>query len=360
MGIYVKGGNYYIDYYVDGRRKRENAGKSRKLAEAILAKRKIQVIEGKFLDIEKKEKIFFKDMAEMFLENYAKVNKKSWNRDELSIKNLNGFFADKYIYEINNFHIDEYKKKRLESGDTVATINRELSCFKTILRKAVEWGKLSPPLPNIRLFRENNQRVRYLEEQEAETLIDAASEPLKSIMFIALHTGMRRGEILNLKWNDVDVKERSITIWNTKNREKRVVPMNSIVCNVFSSRKKSPDSEFVFTRQNGQYRITDDYITHMFQKLVEETGIKNFRFHDLRHTFASWLAMRGVDLKTVQELLGHKDFRMTLRYSHLSPDHKKQAVELLAKNTAGRKTIDTIWTPEAKEENTKTSQIVYK
>ena len=358
MGIYVKGGNYYIDYYVEGRRKREKVGKSRKLAETVLAKRKVQVAEGKFLDIRKKEKLGFKDMALIFLENYSKVNKKSWSRDALSIKNLNGFFADRYIYEINNLNVDEYKKKRLESEDTVATINRELSCFKTILRKAVEWGKLNTPLPKIQLFKENNQRVRYLEEKEAETLLEASPEPLKSIIVIALHTGMRRGEILSLKWNDVDARERNITIWNTKNREKRVVPMNSRVCDVFLGRTKSPDSEFVFTRQNGQHRITDDYVTHLFQKVVEKTGIKNFRFHDLRHTFASWLVMRGVDLKTVQELLGHKDFRMTLRYSHLSPDHKKQAVELLAKNGAGRKTMDTIWTPEAKEENRKFTQVL--
>ena len=353
MGIFIKAGNYYIDYYVNGQRKREKIGKSRKLAETVLAKRKVQIAEGRFLDIRRNEKIKFAEMSQLFLDNYSRVNKKSWDRDALSIKNLNKFFSGKYIYEINNLHIEEYKRKRLESNVSVATINRELACLKTILRKAAEWGKMRTPLPKIQLFRENNQRVRYLKEKEAQVLIEASPEPLKSIIIIALYTGMRRGEILNLKWRDIDIKERNITIWDTKNKEKRVVPMNSMVWETFLNINKSPDSDFVFTRHNGQSRLTDDYISHLFQKIVKKIGFKNFRFHDLRHTFASWLVMKGVDLKTVQELMGHKDFRMTLRYSHLSPDHKKQAVELLVNNITGRKAMDTIWTPKAKEENTK-------
>jgi integrase len=348
MGTFLKAGNYYIDYYANGRRWREKVGKSRKLAETVLAKRKVQVAEGKFLDIKRNPKIKFPDVCQIFLENYSKVNKKSWKRDALSIRNLSKSFSGKYLYEINNLEVEEYKRKRLEGLVSVATINRELSCLKTIFRKAAEWGKIKTALPKIQLFRENNQRVRYLEEKEAQTLIEAAPEPLKFIIITALYTGMRRGEILNLKWEDVDLKEKSITIWNTKNKEKRVIPMNSMVCNTILNIDKRPDSDYIFTRHDGQDKFTDDYITHIFQGVVKKAGIKDFHFHDLRHVFASWLVMKGVDLKTVQELLGHKDFRMTLRYSHLSQDHKKQAVEFLVKDEVGRKTMDTIWTPEAK------------
>lgn len=333
MGIYKKGENYYIDYYVDGRRKRENAGKSRKLAEAVLAKRKVQVIEGKFLDIEKKEKLFFKDMARMFLDNYAKVNKKSWNRDALSIRNLNEFFGEKYIYEITNFHVDEYKKKRLKSGNTVATINRELACLRTILHKAVEWKKMWGQLPKIKLFKENNQRVRYLEEKEVRPLIEAAPEPLRSIIIVALYTGMRRGEIASLRWRDIDVKEKVLTLWDTKNKDKRHIPLNNTVIETLLKASPEKKGEFVFIGKDGSSHISSHYISHSFEKAVKNAGISDFRFHDLRHTFASWLVMKGIDLKTVQELLGHKDFKMTLRYSHLSPEHKKLAVEILEKNS---------------------------
>jgi integrase len=333
MGIYKKGENYYIDYYVEGRRKRENVGKSRKLAETVLAKRKVQVIEGKFLDIERKEKILFKDMAEMFLENYSKVNKKSWNRDALSIRKLNVSFADKYIYEINNLNIDEYKKKRLESGDTVATINRELACLKTILHKAVEWKKLGGQLPKIQLFKENNQRVRHLEEKEVQTLLEVSPEPLRSIIIIALYTGMRRAEIAGLRWQDIDKKEKLLTLWDTKNKDKRHIPLNNTVIETLLKASSDETNKFVFAGKGGNSHISSHYISHSFKKAVKEAGISDFRFHDLRHTFASWLVMKGIDLKTVQELLGHKDFKMTLRYSHLSPEHKKLAVEILEKNS---------------------------
>lgn len=333
MGIFQKAGSYYIDYYVSGRRKREKIGTSRKLAETVLAKRKVQVAEGKFLDIQRDEKVTFDAMAVLFLENYAKVNKKSWARDELSIRTLNRVFAGRYLYEINNLDVEEYKRRRLEDGVAAATINRELACLKTILRKAAEWGRLKKVPPRIQLLRENNQRVRYLEPEEARALIGATNEPLKSVVVVALNTGLRRGEILNLKWSDVDLRERNITVRDAKNSENRVVPMNSTVHGVLATlrgRMDTADTGFVFTRLDGRDRLAVDYISHLFLEAAKKAGISDFRFHDLRHAFASRLVMKGVDFKTVQELLGHKDIRMTLRYSHLSRDHKKQAVECLA------------------------------
>lgn len=358
MGIYKKGENWYIDYYVQGRRKREKIGVNKKLAVSILAKRKVQVVEGKFLDIKKNEKIKFEDMANLFLESYAKVNKKSWKRDQLSIKNLSVSFKGKYIYEINNLDIEEYKRKRREEGKTGATINRELACLRTIFNKSIEWGKLKTSPPKIKLFKENNQRVRYLEKAEAKKLIEVSPEPLKSIIIIALNTGMRRGEILNLKWRDIDFKEKIITIWDTKNKEKRVTPINKIVYNTLLDINKNLNSEYVFVGKDGKRHISGSYISHLFEKIIKKLGIKNFRFHDLRHTFASWLIMKGIDLKTVQELLGHKTFNMTLRYAHLSPDHKKLAVEILEEKEEKGIQLDTIWTPEEKQEYLKSSEVI--
>ena len=119
----------------------------------MLAKRKVQVIERKFLDIKKNEKIKFEAMAQLFLDNYSKVNKKSWKRDDLSVRNLNKVFSGKYIYEINNLSVEGYKRKRREDEVTVATVNREISCLRTIFNKAVEWGKLKTLPPKIKLLR---------------------------------------------------------------------------------------------------------------------------------------------------------------------------------------------------------------
>jgi len=140
------------------------------------------------------------------------------------------------------------------------------------------------------------------------------------ILILALNTGMRKSEILWLKWHDIDFKREVIHLYDTKNAEKRV--------------PKHPSSPYIFCDKKGQ---SYGDIKKSFLTAIEKSGIIDFHFHDLRHTFASQLVMSGVDLNTVRELLGHKSLEMTLRYSHLSPDHKKRAVDVLSMR------MGTIW-----------------
>lgn len=358
MGVFKKKGEWWIDYYYLGRRYRKKIGKSKRQAEIILSKIKTQIVEGTYLDIKRNEKIRFEEMAELFLKNYSQVNKKSWKRDHASIKNLNSFFKGRYIYEINNLDVENYKRKRIADGVKHATINRELACLKTIFNKAIEWNILKTEPPKIKLYKENNQRVRYLTEEEYKKILSLCDERLRSIVKIAVNTGMRENEIAKLKWKDVDLKERMITLWDTKNKEKSVINMNEIVFDTLLGIKINPESEYVFPGKNGKGHISPSYIYHSFKKIVKKAEINDFTFHDLRHTFASWLVMSGVDLKTVQELMRHKDFRMTLRYAHLSPEHKKTAVEILAEKQKSIQEIDTIWTPEVKFKNKEISKSI--
>jgi integrase len=127
------------------------------------------------------------------------------------------------------------------------------------------------------------------------------------------------------------IKDGLIIIQDSKSKEKRIIYMNDTTKGVFLNLLSFGGKEYVFENKNGG-KYTKDYITHLFGKIVKQAGIKDFRFHDLRHTFASRLVMSGVNLKTIQELLGHKDYRMSLRYSHLSPEIKKQAVKILDKD----------------------------
>ncbi|MCX7706037.1 MAG: site-specific integrase, partial [bacterium] len=144
------------------------------------------------------------------------------------------------------------------------------------------------------------------------------------------------------------------------------IPMNTIVFNTLNRIKEK--GEYVFPGENGGH-ISPHYISHLFQKSIKKAGIKDFRFHDLRHTFASRLVMRGVDLRTVQELLGHKSFNMTLRYSHLAPEHKRKAVEILEKSDTiftgfqmdtRMHEMDTIWTPEKIDSTDNITQVIEK
>lgn len=145
----------------------------------------------------------------------------------------------------------------------------------------------------------------------------------------ALHTGFRASELLSLTWKDIDFRRHMITVRATyaKNGESRVIPMNGVLTDTLrTSRIKADKSDHVFcSRQGTPYRS----FRTAFERAVREAGIEDFTFNDLRHTFASRLVMAGVDLPTVQELMGHKDISMTLRYTHLSSDHKQRAVKAL-------------------------------
>jgi integrase len=137
---------------------------------------------------------------------------------------------------------------------------------------------------------------------------------------------MRRGEIMSLRWKDIDFKERRIILEKTKNNERRSIPMNDTLSLVLKSLPVHLHAEKVFPDING------NMVTVTFERACKRAGIEDFRLHDLRHTFASHLTMGGVNLRTVQTLLGHKDLRMTMRYSHLSPEHLREAVQNLDKS----------------------------
>lgn len=338
MGVYLKGENWYIDYYVNGRRKREKVGPSKKLAETVLKKRKVEIAEGKFLDIRKEHKVKFEEITSMYLELHAKPNKKSWHSDDDTIKLLKKHFGGRYLSEITPLLVDKFKMERARKVSP-ATVNRNLACLKCIFNKAIQWGKAeNNPVRQVKLFKEDNKRIRYLEKEEIIKLLAKCHGHLKAIVIIALNTGMRKGEILGLKWHDCDFRHNIIYLYNTKNGEKREVPMNEQVRTTLIKVRKHLESPYIFCNKAGK---PYGDIKKSFLTALDKAGIIDFHFHDLRHTFASHLVMSGVDLNTVRELMGHKSLEMTLRYSHLSPDHKQRAVDVLGQR------MDTFWTPEA-------------
>jgi integrase len=333
MGVYKnkKDGAYWVDYRHLGKRYRKKVGKSKRQAEVVYGKIKLQIAENKYLDVKKNQNIMLPEFLDFYLRDYSYINNKpsTHYRNTRICKNLIRHFGNIHLYEITDVDIDNYKKARRERGIKLATINRELALLKAAFNKARQWKVLQTTIPEIKLFKVDNTRVRYLTEEEYHKLVDISPEPLKSIMVVAVNTGMRRGELLSLKWQDVDIKERIITLRDTKSKETRYIPVNNVVTDILIGMNAVLGCEYVFAGKEGKSHISESYVSHLFEKIVKEAGIKDFHYHDLRHTFASWLVMKGIDLKTVQELLGHKTFNMTLRYSHLSPEHKKLAVEIL-------------------------------
>lgn len=321
-----RSGKWAIDFCINGRRIREVIGLEKKTAEAALHKRLTEIVENKFLDIRRKELIKFKELANAYMERHSKLNKKSWKSDAVSIRRLLKSFGEISACDIKPLDILDYKVQRIKTVSQ-ASVNRELACLKCIFNKCIDWELIRDnPAKKVRLFKENNCRVRYLDKDEISTLLSNSSEKLRNIITFAISTGMRKGEIQGMRWEDIDFKNNVITLPKTKNGEVRHVPMSTNVRDILLNMKERSTSAVVFcdeeTGESYNFRKS-------FETALKKSNITDFKFHDLRHTFSSHLVMAGVDLNTVRELLGHKSLAMTLRYSHLSASHKMDAVQRL-------------------------------
>jgi len=324
VGVFKKGNTYYIDYYVNGRRKREAIGESRELAKTVLAKRKLEIAEGKFLDIKKKPKISFSELAQKFLD-YSKVNRSpgTYQYHYFNLKPILDFFSGSLIAEIGINEVERYKAKRIREV-TAVTLNHELSVLKNVFNRAVEWGILGEnPVVLIKKVPEKGSRLRYLSFDEIKRLLASCKGILFVIVSIALNTGMRKSEILNLKWQDIDFENLIIRLDVTKSGKRRDIPIRSDLATIIQSLPKI--NEYLFPNHDKHLKS----VKKAFRTATIKAGIDDFRFHDLRHTFASQLVMSGIDLATVKELMGHSTIEMTMRYAHLSPDHRRAAIELL-------------------------------
>ena len=323
--VYTRSGYYYLYYCFEGKRYREATGtRNKRLAEDILKKREIEIRENKFFDVKRKTKIKFKDFAAEYLERHAKPNKRSWeNCDSQYINRFNQYFGEKLLFQIDLKNIDQYRGFRLQSVSK-SMVNRETRCLRTMLNKAIEWNYLSEnPVKKIKDFSERDcERTRYLSPDELSRLLDACYPLLKAFVTIAVHTGMRINDLRFLRWQDIDFHHNKITFVQQKTRERTDIPMNDVMRKTLLSIHKSEKSPYIFASDKGK----PSSFKHAFENARRRAGIQDFRFHDLRHTFATYLRMSHVDLKTIMELLGQKSFEMVLRYSHADQDFKKHAV----------------------------------
>jgi integrase len=356
MGIFRKGEQYFIDYYVRDasgavRRKRERAGTNYKLAKEALAKRQGEIAQRTFFPERHRKRVRFEDAAKDLLK-WAEVNisARGHERYRCSVDNLISAFGRLHLDELTPTAVEAFKADRLKEVKP-ATINRDLMVLKRLYNLILK-GQLLPDvavpesLPRrISLMRENNHRVRYLSPREYAELLLACDRlharrgpatraqaiDMKTLVVVAVHTGMREGEILNLKWADVDFQSSRISVHQGKGGYARTVPMNRVAAEALDRLPRRIDSPYVFCHAEHGKRTGKPFhwIKIGWESLLKEAGITNLRFHDLRHTAASWLVMAGVNLQRVQQILGHKSYQTTLRYAHLAPDQGKDAVEKL-------------------------------
>ena len=273
-------------------------------------------------------------------------------------------FGEKPLVAIDAFSVERWRTGRIKAGKVkTVTVHKELASLKAALAKAVEW-KLLPdhPLRNVKATkRDDRQVVRYLTAEEEQALraalqarddgrrqareranawrrergyklwpaIGTYSDHMTPIVLLALNTGLRRGELLALRWEDITFSRALLTVRgeHAKSGRTRHIPLNAEAIAVLQAWQTEATSDLVFPGENGETMFS---LKTAWATIAKRAGLKDFRFHDLRHSFASKLVQAGVDLNTVRELLGHSDFKLTLRYAHLRPDNLSAAVAKLA------------------------------
>lgn len=334
-GLYKRGRSWVLDFRYKSVRYKITLGPlpNRSVAREIATKRRGDVITqghglarpAPNLSLEKAAKLLI-DWAE------GEGRDKTARRYEIFLKPVLRFFAGKRLAEISPFELEQYKKARLEQGAKVG-VNRELTVLSTLYNQMIEWGKATEnPVSKVKRLKEPEGRIRWLSVEEIGRLLAACNPFLRPVIIAALNTGLRRQNLFELRAADLDFARRILTAQRTKNGKRHSLPMNTTLLQTLKPLVvgKAPSAP-VFENRNG---LPYKSMRTAFATACRKAGITDFHFHDLRHTYASHLVMAGVDPTTVKELLGHKSIGMTDRYSHISQDHKRQAVERLVDKIA--------------------------
>ncbi len=303
-------------------------------------------------------------LAQFLDADYGEWIKSNRRSGESMVNRLKTVFAehlDKPLIDFTPWIVEKWRITRRKTC-TVGTTNRELNALKAVFAKAVAWEVIPEhPLQKVKIEADQTRVVRFLSDDEEIALRTALDERerrirngrasgnawraerrhalmpdrsevfvdhLKSAVLVSLNTGLRRGELLALRWLDIDLDRALLTVRaaTAKSEKDRHVPMNREALQTLKAWRKQSTGDFVFAGRGGE-PLTD--LKTAWLKLLTDAGIERFRWHDQRHHFASRLVMEGVDLNTVRELMGHADLKMTLRYAHLAPEHKAAAVAKL-------------------------------
>jgi site-specific recombinase XerD len=337
MGLYKRGNTWWIDYYIDGQRVRENTNTtSKRRAEDMLAKIRTEVVEGRLNLQRVRSSPSFSDFSEKYLE-YSLQNKKpsSHKRDCLSVKHLDAFFGKRTLRDIQPMLIEHYKKRRGDEGKSPATINREMACLKHMFTIAISWKQAyENPVKQIRMLHEDNEVTNVISYEDEELLLANAAPHLRDILICALDTGMRRSEMFELRWKDVDLKKSALRVVKSKTGKAREIPIGDRLLIVLKRLRTSQSGDHVFISPKTGEKLTK--VDTAFRRALERSGIKHrgYRLHDCRHSFASRLIEQGESPFTVQELLGHSSIRTTQRYAHPGAQSKRDAIKKLAARRA--------------------------
>ena len=331
MALFKRGPVWWMRFNYQGQQiRRSTETTDRKLAERIYYKVMGQIAENRLPGEEKT----VRELLERYLRDHSAPNKApgSYRRDKSLVDHLIRAFGDLTLVQVRPALLAEYKGKRRIDGAAAKTINDELTVLGHAYKLAMkEWEWVTEnPVQKVSKEKVRNLIERWLTPEEEKRLLAASPTWLQEIILFALHTGLRQSEILNLEWPQVDLFRRTITILEQKNGSKDTLPLNATALDVVKGRAKVPSikTRYVFFNGAGNQRDARNLL-RAYYLAMEEAKVKHFRFHDLRHTWATRLIQAGVDLYMVQKLGRWKTITMVMRYAHHYPESLRAGAEVL-------------------------------
>jgi len=332
--IYKRGRVWYISYYINGKRVRKRVGTSKKLAELARKEVEVKIAKGE-LGWEEVKDPTFQDFQEKYLA-YLKTNTRP--RTYIRYRNALDHFTDFLeengslswrLSQISFSFIEQYKKERVKFVKP-RTVNIELKVLKALYNFAIKCKCATRnPVNEVSFFRAPEKKPKFLTKKEIERLL-SSSNSLYPVLYTFLKTGLRKAELINLRWENVDFQRKCILVesnngWQTKTGNTREIPLGDDVLSLLKNLPRKSDYVFL----NTQGRKYEYHLTERVKRLGRRLGLENLTVHMLRHTFISHLVMSGVDLVTVKELAGHADIKTTMRYAHLAPEHLRKSIKRL-------------------------------
>jgi integrase len=343
MSVKKRGNKWHYSFMIDGVRYRGSIKTARTKVQAEQAELhiRLKVHEGQYG--RPKGNITMKEYIEKQYVPWAKTNKRSWKVDMSRIKPILRFFGNRRLGEITPFLIEKFKMERKnvpvvsktkEKRRSIGSVNRELRLLSRIFKLAVDSSEVAEnPCKKVSILRGETGRTRYLlpaEEERLMAVLDRQRSPLKDMVVLVINTGLRVGEVFNLKPEHVDFHRDVIHIKGTKTDEDREVPLNDVSRELLAklfSKAREQGGEYLLTNPQTKTKYTTVKTAWLYACQTAQIG--DLRFHDLRHTFGTRAADAGVPLNAIRDVMGHKTTTMTERYAHATDEGKRRAVEAI-------------------------------
>jgi integrase len=287
------------------------------------------VFEGRWTGRRRDTQTPLRQAIQEFLTVYSQPRKVSWKDDRYMLGWFLKFLGgNAHLQDVDRRLVERFQLELLSCGISKARVNRYIATLKCFFNRYIDWGKLQTnPCKGIKLYPET-PRTHWLEAGQIARLLEGCSPRLRPIVQVALLTGLRLGDIRRLTWDRIDFEQNLIRIMQVKTQTPLLLPVSEALAEVLRGIPRDMDSPYVFS-QCGRSHRRFGWVRTDYDKAIRAAGLVGTRFHDLRHTAATQLRRLGRDLQVVQQLLGHKTIRTTMRYSHVHPTELREAVNKL-------------------------------